>query len=203
MTNFTSGIVANFFKIIAFITVLQYSKSATAQNINIPVYKIKSTELRSLLVKGNRSKLMVCLMIDKAGAGLTDSSSLKIFALAKNNLGTRKRVILGQGSAIQHSYNLDTTFYPFIMGNTEIRIKKLRKTLPAESLLDDGYFYFIPSIIDTSMFKGTVRNLIFTISYLSKGEFKNNIINYKAFLRALTKVAELNPCPPARPPDYN
>lgn len=196
--------VQSIFRFVFFFLFLQIGNSAISQNITVPVYYMKSAELKKLLIKGDRSKLMVCLMIEKPGIKLEDSSSLSIFAFCKNSLGTKKRNIVGEGVAVQYKkdYNLDTTFFPFLIANTEIRIRKLLKNLPDDSLLEDGNFYFVPSFTEVISSKGKIRNLVFTLMYLLKSPTINNITDFKTLASSLTRVAALNPCPPARPADY-
>jgi hypothetical protein len=87
------------------------------------------------------------------------------------------------------------------MSNIEIKMKQLRN-LPTSKEIVGDVFYFVPHLKEKVSSIGTTYNLIFTIEYLPITNESFADKKTSEFLAALTKVATLNPCPPARPADY-
>ena len=201
MTNSKPSAVSVFFKLIITLFIFQIGYHATAQKISLPIYTIKSADLKSLLIKGSRSKLTACILLKDEGFNATKKSAFKLYSFYKNRVGGGSRVYKNEAEAGLSNRYFDTAFVPFLISNSEIKMNVLNN-LPDSSKIVGDIFYFVPHLIQMDSIKGTEYYLIFTIEYLDvKNKFSANI-ETKAFLATLTKVATLNPCPPARPADY-
>jgi hypothetical protein len=192
------------FKFVFFFLFLQIGNSAIGQTINLPVYTINKTNFDSILaVKDDKSKLTANIRIEDSSLDFTQKSSLYLFAFHKKgaNSGDRKFTIYVNAKIYTTT---PIKYFPFLLTNTEEKIKKIKDTLATVEHKDYKSLVFVPELKQIDLPDGKkIYNLTFVI-YTSK-ETKEDLdknTNFAQMKLLLKKAVQLNPCPPARPADY-
>ncbi len=192
--------------------------NTTAQNkIKLPVYIINAEAFKSLFIKGKHSKIVTNLKIENADLDLGKTTSLELFSFSTKEKKSGSNTFEKYQSALLFPETFDTTFVNFSISNNEVRISDLLPLLPDYKQMAEDVYYFVPSIIESSMNDKKFFTLIYVLKYLDKE--KKNALNQNgatgkptlgggdyepaaAVLTSLTAIKAFNPCPPARPAEY-
>lgn len=196
------------------------AQTTAFKTIKLPVYTIKVEELKSLFIKGKRSKIVTNLSIENTDLDLNKKTSLKLFSFSKRQVLGGSKKFEKEQLAILFEEQAESDFQSFAITNSEIRIADLKSALPGDTALSYGLVFLVPGLVaDGSFFKEKQGYaLTFTVMYLSTKYtyLLDELYNKKkekpggsdkeaerTVVNSLTAVKTLNPCPPARPAEYN
>jgi hypothetical protein len=165
-------------------------------SVKMPIYSIQYKTLKTLLGGGKKSKLTTAISFKTNAMDLQQTTELLLYGFSKTRLSTGpRRFVLRQSALIKAYVNLPVV-NNVLLANTEIKLGVLKSALVNVTIGNDDTLLFVPEI-GVEELNGTRQYcLLYKIS-IANGQ-QNMVTDYAK----LAAIAKLNPCPPARPADY-
>jgi hypothetical protein len=172
------------------------AKAQPPDSVKMPIYSIQYKTLKTLLGGGKKSKLTTAISFKTNAMDLQQTTELLLYGFSKTRVSTGpRRFVLRQSALLKAYVNLPVA-KNVLLANTEIKLSVLKSALANVTIGNNDTLLFVPEIAVQEL-NGTRQNCLLFKIIIADGQ-QNIVTDYTK----LAAIAKLNPCPPARPADY-